>query len=1717
MATFTLFTTDTFTTLDSLTRNVTCERFLTTTSTTSDTLNHQVTHVYTITDTLPPVEDSLQRKVKNKRLPHDIFTTSTSTKKAKTWKCSASATLPIISSSFKRAAITYHRYITSLPLDSIDRYSLPSLPSASVSRTVKNYRSFTDTFLTALAYLFFSSFIIPNNALNVKATISIANPSPLTKEMLNNLPDNYDKTQSTGNFTLLYGTGYELETLKQELEQGEANNYLYSPDTQEGNFNIEGIGIYLIEFDIPFVIPPLNVSISGADTTDVFIETTSRFSMIVNVQTSGADTLQYRASGFVGAASDEYLGDALYNNFGALYGFPRAGDSQINNTYVNLYTKTNTFVSVQKIIPVEIFQYPFNIPPLNTQALYPTTPLPNPNYTVISQTPPINQQYIKGIIRPTSVISAPEATDEIFDSSGNLLALLDCSTTSQAASAYYLGNNNNIFKTHPEVYIIGAFSTFNFDAWQQPSYLQEVYRADNVYRRILSAINKSLYLGPTINGVSNMIEALVAQPFIPHEIWDDNDFRIFKNSIGLTYPKFNNEGFTSSINDIILTAENGTELGADALSDPVTLLCAEELIYTPFGESNTQYETYPSIPPTVEVKRVMQPWSATTITYNSQPNTISMETPVKQTINILNNATQFNIADELSHGLRLGLDLPTGGIINWNYQDNGITINSIPPTGLPLYEEYNYVFLNNPGDSIANISIFWYAQQGGIGATSYYTFPMLQYGRDYFIFPTTTFLLPNGTYELPSELLTGYACNAAIPYQSDGSYWTGVNLTNTAALPQFIIQLDLRNIATNNLNHITPKLPTKMPTNPYDFILYTYSQVTLTQAGIAGSYPPIRDATNSHNIAAYYDADTSNAYQPTDSPFYSASGLPITALAQSSFAKITTATGYEYITTMIGGQITFNKTILVNDLLTQANQTNGLTGLSAPGIFIIQALYASLGPVPTPTLGRIGTNQYKLTGTVQLMQITPSKRYFQFAFGNYVLVDTNGYPIAIFDPSSLINLNVLINQEITVTGVVFYTLWDTRIPVTNYRTGSPVFQAKNNFNTQVIPFTPDISTTTSFLNDNFLVQINGLPLGNQQTVTVSWTFNIIPTSTTVIATEGALGFSDSVIQRGIMSLFTGLNLIFNYVNNFILYSVDVDNATYDQEYISPSFSGFFIDYNDYTNSFGGKLMSSGDANGVNTLTISTTKTLNTILNFFSPKYGFISLSILPNMEFFMTNNGGPITVTRPNNNGIALQIDGNTYAGLTFYGSNQNKIVDKPTRLIADYTYDAASGQARKKVVEIEDGGYANWVDGKYPNVVQTGSTFYIAGNLFKYPHEGYAQAQNQYNAPGAPLNAGNYYNRLPISPTDDSEPVFLTDPSQNLNPTLSDRIGEAGPPERYRRAHLTNSTGVYETPGNLALINNYYNTTPEKIAYIQFDLSNFPIDTIVNNAILEIYFCSGFTIKEGRNIDFELNKNKAWQKSRLSGNGKTYLKTLTDAQGNNYTLNSSLENVHWRKNFFEIIIPYVFNSEPNGADYGIRNLFSNTVSNALPKPQNPQPNLEYLGYLNMDEIDTTSLTGTEFTEISVGLTNIILSLDSTIYLIDGILSFDNNGTTLMNQFYLTNLYIYALHSAVVIGTIIDQKDVLPNMKVLVFPFGNLTASPAPDAVFFYGYTKSVLGASLIGFDSGNINIYQKVLNFVLPNYAEYSVKLLEADTYFGYKEFGKESTIADTTRDIAY
>ena len=84
-------------------------------------------------------------------------------------------------------------------------------------------------------------------------------------------------------------------------------------------------------------------------------------------------------------------------------------------------------------------------------------------------------------------------------------------------------------------------------------------------------------------------------------------------------------------------------------------------------------------------------------------------------------------------------------------------------------------------------------------------------------------------------------------------------------------------------------------------------------------------------------------------------------------------------------------------------------------------------------------------------------------------------------------------------------------------------------------------------------------------------------------------------------------------------------------------------------------------------------------------------------------------------------------------------------------------------------------------------------------------------------------------------------------------------------------------------------------------------------------------------------------------------------------------------------------------------------------------------------------------------------------------------------------------------------------MKILIYPFG------INSNTLYYGYVKSILPASFIGFDETNLAIYLKALNYVVPLYSQYTVKLLGADDYLTYATFGRDSGIQDTQDDIAF
>ena len=528
--------------------------------------------------------------------------------------------------------------------------------------------------------------------------------------------------------------------------------------------------------------------------------------------------------------------------------------------------------------------------------------------------------------------------------------------------------------------------------------------------------------------------------------------------------------------------------------------------------------------------------------------------------------------------------------------------------------------------------------------------------------------------------------------------------------------------------------------------------------------------------------------------------------------------------------------------------------------------------------------------------------------------------------------------------------------------------------------------------------------------------------------------------------------------------------------------------------FCSKLTPAGDSNLINSLTRAATlnsdgTTTGTIFNFFSPTYGFISVTIPANTVFYNGLNGQPISVTHPNNLGVALNVAGDSYAGLTFYGINTNKIIDKPTRLTINYAYNVTNNQKRTKLVDLEDNNFGNWVNAMHPDTVMDNGVFYIAGNEFKYPHMGLDQAGNQYSANSGvtPITGGPHY--LVNSPAG-YYPVFEVDPSLTAPPLfnqVSNLPSLPGPPFRYRRPL---------NPANT----NYVTNNPTKIGYLKFDLTTLPYDIVLDQAILEVYFCSGFTIRQGKDTNLILNNNEMWRHSRLSGNGKTYVKTTSSDPSSSIIL--PMNNQHWRKNFFEILVPYAFLAQET---LGLTNIFNApNQQNVLPQNSSPQDYLQYLGFINLDEIDISLLVNGNTNEVSVGLTNIVLTQQAVVYQINGVVQFVANANGTYTPSPVSSNLINP-------NTIIANGAILPNMKILIYPFG------INSNTLYYGYVKSILPASFIGFDETNLAIYLKALNYVVPLYSQYTVKLLGADDYLTYATFGRDSGIQDTQDDIAF
>lgn len=1649
--------------------------------------------------------------------------------------------------------------------------------------------------------------ILPS-MVDFRANISIVNASPITKQMQSNLPDNYTRSQNSGIFSLLYGTGYEFERLKQTFKQLEANNYLYSPDVQNETISIDGKGKYLIEFAVPFVTPPLNVSVLASSYTDVFIEFTSRFGMIINVSTDQSDVVEWHAYGFVGAATDKYLGDALYQNFGSQFGFKRQGDSEIDTSIVSVYEKNSTFINVENIISF----YNFNSISFSdgtVRSLSGST-ITEPISSLLSTTrnaqisanlnqPPVGIPYLTGFIKPTTVRTTPPSTHELVDVNGFLVALLDCSTIGPSVTSYYssvgnaklplvIPNNLNIPSSEVKmVYINGFASKYNFDAYHQSAFLQEIFRADNKYRRLLAGINLSLIEGPSTKGLANIVETLFSQPYIPYSIWNESDYRIFKNSVN-----------------------------SDVALSPVSLDTPK--FQTTLGYAS-QYETYPASPPVVEILRVTKDWNPDTINFNNQPpfeaadNVASDSTGVTQRVTSLNTATQFDLTAEIVRQLRLGISAAPGGVVDWNYgrvySDLSATFAPfLPYEGDASTKPYPYFFLNSSSDSYAGIQLFYYAinlnfNKKPIGYAPAYG--PLKINQDYFIEPLGQPLadpLNPGSlgYNIPSEMLQNFAADSNVPFVTsvipdginivtgtDGkNYWKGTRgLSNLKQPPQFYIQLKL-----NRYNQIHNGIDAAFPTSANNFIVYSYEPVTIAGTRINGNFG-ISSDFNGNRVVQYYDADSKITNPPIDTPFMDGGEFKSTALAQTSFAKFTLSTSYNYICTMLGGTVEFSKTIIVNNLISRKAINDSST--SSPVFFNILGIglnrsseYHQLNPqIENPVYHREGTSQFSVEGTFAKMRDVINGQPIlrsQLEYGKYCLLDDNGAILTIIQDTSpayakfgtfsnLLNAGIL-GQKMVVTGPVYNTIWDTRMPVNSYLTDSPVFQATANFDSPVTTFVPDQTSLPTPLNNNFLVILDGLPGGIQEDIKAFWSFNITRTPVLGETVRGVLGFSDiylgdNSIQRGIMSLFCGIDssmskyvqsgtktissltvdTITSSLQSVSATYVDVDAAYYAQSYTSPNFTGYFLNYKDYVKELtvansGSSLQITGDKNLNDTLTFSFNKKTfsakdyanhNTTLNFFSPKFGFVSLSILPNMFFNNAISGTPIEIVRPNNHGLAVRIQGDSHAGLVFYGKNQIKVVDKPTRLIVNYSYSIASRPTSSKIVEIEDGGFANWVSASDPEKTYEADIFFVSGNQFKYAHHSFDQATDTLNnyqftdkisnnnvlvgSGNLPTNISQdgslYYS---ITPKNAIPPIFEVDDDPLIPKSLKRPFsnGQAGPPFRYRKAVSYSSL---QSAPQIAP-QNYTNISAEKIAYIQFDLSSFPFDTVINKAILEIYFASGFTIKQGKDTNFTLNDNRSWEKSRLSGNGLTF-------QDEHQVLRP-LNNVHWRKNYFEIIVPYAFVSEPQDFNYGIRALFGQSNS-IVPAPVNPQPNLEYLGFVNIDEIDTTKLyTRSNLHEETVGLANIILTKSSIIFQTNGVLTFNQSGPNqkflgldnVQNQSiqYLNNVLdpsgLYLDNAGNTITPIFSQqREILPNQKILLFPYG------LQSDFFLYGYVKSILASSFIGFTPNDIAIYQQALSYVTPIYTQYNVKLLEADTYFPYTTFGRETTIADTTQDISF
>lgn len=1592
-----------------------------------------------------------------------------------------------------------------------------------------------------------------NKQTDFKASISITAPSPVSKRLQESLPSDYTLSQTSNVYAFMYGTGHEIENLKETIGQSEANNYIYSPSVQEGQFDITGPGKYTVQFDIPYVVPPLNVSVSSSARTDAYLEFTSRFGMTINVSNGGSDVISWRASGAVGAATSEFLGDALYKNFGTIYNLPRVTDAVVDESFVSQYSNVTNFITVQQMIPVQDFTAQLANPSIAVTNPIPLNAPPKTN----------NNTLLVGTLRPTIVVTRPSASHELVDRNGKVIALMNfngsifplTSTTSDLVTGFIgstlrarvcpvdsvtmpppaqnlISQDNGAYSSF-EVYVVGASVAFTFNKWSQPSFVQETFRADNKYRRLLSGVASSLAIGPNVKGIANLMQAILAQPNIPVEFWEQSDYRVFNTS---TPP---------------LTQFDGTH-----------------------GDN-----------PVVEIREVTSDWTPETLTYASKPISKSITDIAPVTITQLNSPTSFDLTSEVIRQLRVGIDAPEGGIFAWNYLQNSLNVETLNAQGqlqvAPQYTNgvvyngqtypYNYVFLNNANDSISNLTIFYYQtqfvteQSGRKAPTQYQGFGPLIFNRDYFIVEVASLYNADlDAYDLPSELLIDYNCNSTLPFVANlGSYTAGSRYMGKdqgrKQLPTAILRIDLS---------ASGYASTKLPTNTTDFLIYSYANLSVSSGFISGSFnsDPI-DPT----LTAYYDSRSAQTVQPSDSTFLSSN----VQLAQGSYARLTSETGFEFATTMIAGQIQFNKTITVDNLIHHTPNPN----YGATGIPVLQISQATLAVSNTQTMSSTGAF-FTIPGRI-VKNTFEGNPYFQIENAEFIIIDQYNFPIGIVDASSSFaagNLQVTIHdlQQSPLpllyqfSGVVGSIVWDTRIPVTDYQDTAPIFQASNNFDADMVSFTPDINVPTVALpiNTNFMALIRAVPLGNQQTVTATWTFGIIQqksqrltgalNNVPIIAFPDLAAIKDAVtgaviqpVLPGIMSYFTGKVLLRQFGS-------DPDSAQYVQQYISPAFTAYFIGYKDYiysnyggTNGFS-KLSAGGDSGNFDTIFNSQTTPANkaTLLTFFSPQAGIFTTSIVPGMSFYDARSGSPVNITRPRNKGIALRIKGDSYAGLVFYGQSLDQTVDKPSRVLLDFTFSASQSSTRHRVLEIESNTFAGWVDGMRPGqAVSDGSIFYLAGNQFKYSADGQDQAINAFGP--AVDNNGNLVNNGLLVGQQYSLPSVV-DAHNAANPTSkwgsaayeyapSDVQTTPGGVMRYRRPEEYS----IDSSGNEIRSTTYVNKTPEKIAYFKFNLDALPIDTLLAKAILEIHFCSGFTIRQGNDKNLTLSYNKLWKKSRLSGNGSTQNVVLRDTSGrplrdasNNQLppVTRSLNNVHWRKNFFEIVVPYAFKSnfKPN-----LANIF-NPSKVTLFGEQVPQSGIEYLGFANLDEIGVKQVpvSPNVYIEDTQGLTSLLMSKNAIIWqVVAGTLTADSTGRTNIMPYSPSNVYdgqseliagplglptqlqfdTYNLPVGFRHYRVINQSDVLPNMKVIIFPFGITNPTLPQDDEFVYGFVKSVLASSEIGFDANNVSLYKQLLGYIVPLYAEYDVKLLESDTYFPFLTFGRGTSLDGTPADISY